>query len=85
LFQEVEVTHVHHPDVEVVEGSSAATTANLVIAMMTLAVLAAVAFAVLWTRPWDSHQSSVSQPVPLDNGGAQGGQGGGENGGSAAP
>ncbi|HZP58063.1 MAG TPA: hypothetical protein VFC53_11010 [Dehalococcoidia bacterium] len=72
----------HEHDVEYVERTGAGFGAGLLIALATLIILAAIAFAVLWSRPWSngSGGGGANQPGIGDNsgGGQQGGSGSGE-------
>ena len=73
----------HHVDREVIVGSGAPFGTGLVLALAALLVLVIIAFALLWSRPWDNGGSSNSSPnVPgiSDNSGG-GGDTGGDTGG----
>ncbi len=72
------MAHVHDSDVEIVDrtvvdrtGGSGASGA--LVAIVAIVVLAAIAFAVLWTRPWDdnSTKNTGNQPGITDNSGGQ--------------
>ena len=83
------MTHMHydepHEHTEIVETGSPFLS-PFVIALVTLLILALLAFALLWSRPWGSGSSHTNNtPGISDNsGGGNGGDnsGGGNSGGS---
>ncbi len=76
------MAHAHHDPhdhVEVVEGG-AQYGSGLVIALITLLVLAILAFALIYARPWGSGSSHTNNnPGISDNSGENGGSGGGSS------
>jgi hypothetical protein len=80
------MAHVHEPhhvDREVIyDDTGRPFGAGLAVALIALIVLALIAFAVLWSRPWDNGGGgSPVNPNPgiSDNNGGGGGTGGGTN------
>jgi hypothetical protein len=74
-------THGHH-EVDVVDRGA---PAGALVAVAALLVLAVIAFALLWTQPWNDDGASTSNPnVPgvSDNGGGGTNDGGGSGGGT---
>lgn len=81
------MAHTHH-DVEVVgDGGAAGFSAGMLALLATVLVIAIIAFAVLWTRPWDSNGSTNNNGNPgiSDNSGGGQSGGGGDSGGGAQP
>src|SRR6476619_131079 len=82
--------HTTHHDVDVIEtgaapGAGPATGVLVVIA--TLLIVALIAFAVLWTRPWggsSSHTTPNNQGIGDNRGGGCGGSAGGSDSGGGS-
>lgn len=75
------MTHAHHADVEVVESRDSSMATGLMVMVVALFVVAVIAFAVLWTRPWQSSSNTNNRPAISDNSGQPGG---GQSGGSSS-
>ncbi len=56
------MTHAHHSDVDT---RGAGGGSGFAIAVLALLVLAAVAFAVLWTQPWDDSSNTNNDVAPI--------------------
>src|SRR5262245_482078 len=86
------MAHAHHDvytehDIDVVEtggGRDVAPVAGMLAIVAALLIVALIAFAVLWTRPWggSSSNSTPNNPGISDNSGGGSGSGGGTGGGS---
>src|SRR5207237_9436922 len=84
------MTHMHydepHEHTEIVQTGTPFLS-PFVIALVTLLILALLAFALLWSRPWGSGSSHTNNPPGIsDNGGGgNGGNSGGGGGGGSQP
>jgi len=80
------MTHAHHSDVEIVEGERTGVASGLLLMIAALLIVMVIAFAVLWSRPWDSSPRTNDNNVPAitDNSGQPGDQSGGGTGDSGS-
>ena len=79
------MTHMHyeepHEHTEIVETGTPFLS-PFVIALVTLLILALLAFALLWSKPWGGSSHTNNTPGISDNSGGGSGSGGSGNGGS---
>lgn len=81
------MTHDSHSHGTVIEDRTGAG-AGMLVALAAIIVIALIAFAVLWTQPWDDNDGGgIADPVPgiEDNSGGGGGTDDGAGGGGEQP